>query len=125
MTTVDWKELFGSDDEDDNVITFNSIPGLTLIKKGITHKEQMTLTHALIKNHNFSKENNVNQSMCFGQLPEYLQRLSDWVTDKYPEIFTEDILNREPLFDQAILNLYEKGILCVCSFMHNVNFFSI
>ncbi|CAO3652136.1 unnamed protein product [Mucor hiemalis] len=47
--------------------------------------------------------------MCFGELPSYISWLSAWVKDKYPGLFQNDILNREPIFDQAILNLYKKG----------------
>lgn len=109
---MDWKELFGSDDEEDphdNIITFDAIPGLKLIKQGLSHNEQMTLTNQLINNNYFTGDS-VNQAMCFGQLPAYISWLSSWATEKYPEVFPVDILNREPLFDQAILNLYKKGL---------------
>jgi hypothetical protein len=108
-STTNWKDLFGSDDEDEDIIGFDSIPGLKLIKQGLTHEEQMELTHALINNGHFSGEN-VNQSMCFGELPSYISWLSGWVKERHPSLFNSDILNREPIFDQAILNLYKKGL---------------
>lgn len=113
---MDWKELFGSDDEeehDEQIIKSEAIPGLKLIKQGLNHDEQMTLTNHLINNNYFSGENG-NQAMCFGTLPPYIQWLSDWVMEKYPTIFPQDIMNRYPLFDQAILNLYKEGKCAVC-----------
>lgn len=113
MENTDWKDLFGSDDDSDDsdiehIVEFAAIPGLKLIRKGLTHEEQMTLTHALIDNGHFSGEH-VNQAMCFGKLPGHISWLSSWVKEKYPRLFPTDILKREPIFDQAILNLYKKG----------------
>lgn len=113
MENTDWKDLFGSDDDNDDsdiepIVSFDAIPGLKLIRKGLTHEEQMKLTHALIDNGHFSGEH-VNQAMCFGELPSYISWLSGWVKEKYPGLFPADILHREPIFDQAILNLYKKG----------------
>lgn len=112
MESTDWKDLFGSDDEEEDnkpIVTFGSIPGLKLIQQGLTHEEQMELTHALIDNGHFSGEN-VNQSMCFGELPSYISWISTWVKEKYPTLFDSDVLSRDPIFDQAILNLYKKGL---------------
>lgn len=130
---MDWKELFGSDDDDsdnegskgsDNegsegsdiacsdddqhITTFDDIPGLFLIRQALDHQEQMTMTHEIINREYFSGEN--NQAMCFGELPSYISWINNLVIDKYPSIFNQQVLNREPLFDQAILNLYRKGL---------------
>ncbi|GAA5803543.1 hypothetical protein EDC94DRAFT_660200 [Helicostylum pulchrum] len=101
---MDWKELFGSDSEDEEE---TEIPGLTLVRQALDHAQQMAMTNAIIEQKYFF--DNVNQAMCFGELPSYLSWLSQWVLDECPHMFNTDILNREPLFDQAILNLYKKG----------------
>ncbi|KAI8365104.1 hypothetical protein BD560DRAFT_402119 [Blakeslea trispora] len=108
MTEYNWVDLFGSDEESEKVITFDSIPGLKLIRGGLEHEEQMALVNALIENNYFSGPNN-NQVMLFGKLPNFLSWISPWLTEHYPTVFPNDILQRQPLFDQAILNMYKKG----------------
>lgn len=115
---MDWKELFGSDDDsdsclDDGITTFDEIPGLCLIREALDHEAQMIMTHEIIQRGYFTGDN--NQAMCFGELPDYLSHVSNLVLHTYPSLFDAQILNREPLFDQAILNLYKKGFL----FLHN------
>jgi hypothetical protein len=110
---IDWTELFGSDEEEEQeerqpIMTFEAIPGLKLVQQGLTHQQQMDLTHALIR-HDYFSGPDANQAMIFGQLPDYIQWIESWVTDRYPELFDDCILNRSPLFDQAILNMYRKG----------------
>ncbi|KAI8095425.1 hypothetical protein BDF21DRAFT_393743 [Thamnidium elegans] len=104
---MDWKELFGSDSEEEENEERTEIPGLTLVRQALDHTQQMAMTNAIIEKKYFFGE--VNQAMCFGELPSYLSWLSQWVIDECPDMFNTDILNREPLFDQAILNLYKKG----------------
>lgn len=106
--TMDWKELFGSDSEEEEEEEENVIPGLTLVRQALDHAQQMVMTNAIIEKKYFFDQ--VNQAMCFGELPSYLSCLSQWVIDECPSMFNADILNREPLFDQAILNLYKKGL---------------
>lgn len=110
---MDWKELFGSDDDseccaDSEINRFDDIPGLCLIRNAFPHEEQMSITHEIINRGYFTGEN--NQAMCFGQLPSYLSAISDLVLDRYPSLFETQVLNREPLFDQAILNVYKQGL---------------
>jgi hypothetical protein len=111
---IDWTELFGSDEEEEEeeerqpITTFESIPGLRLVQQGLNHEQQMDLTNALI-NHNYFSGPDANQAMIFGKLPDYIGWIESWVTVKYPELFDDCILNRSPLFDQAILNMYKKG----------------
>ncbi|GAN00721.1 oxidoreductase, 2OG-Fe(II) oxygenase family protein [Mucor ambiguus] len=113
---IDWEDLFGSDDEDEaveqdentkQIITFDAIPGLKLIKQALSHQEQMSLTHALIDRNYFT--GNANQAMLFGELPNFIKWIEPWIVENYPDLFGQDILNRQPLFDQAILNMYKKG----------------
>ncbi|KAI8637704.1 hypothetical protein BD408DRAFT_424061 [Parasitella parasitica] len=113
QNNIDWQDLFGSDDETEiheelrPIITFDPIPGLKLIKQALSHEEQMSLIHALIDHNHFG--GNANQTMIFGKLPEYIDWIQPWIIKRYPGIYAQDILNRMPLFDQAILNLYTKG----------------
>jgi hypothetical protein len=119
---VDWEELFGSDEEDDDertllienydnttqpITTLESIPGLKLIKQALNHNQQMYLINALIQHEYFT--NDRNQVMLFGELPTGINWLTPWIMKNYPDVFEKDVLHREPLFDQAILNMYKKG----------------
>jgi len=112
---IDWEDLFGSDDEEVEeehqnhkpITTFDVIPGLKLIKQALSHQEQMSLTHALIDRNYFT--GNANQAMVFGELPDFIKWIEPWVAENYPDLFGQDIMSRQPLFDQAILNMYKKG----------------
>ncbi|KAI7902552.1 uncharacterized protein BX663DRAFT_509639 [Cokeromyces recurvatus] len=68
----------------------------------------MGLIEALIQ-HGYFASKDSNQGMIFGELPEYIRWLEPWVLQNYPGLFDSDILNRKPIFDQAILNMYKKG----------------
>ncbi|OBZ88386.1 Uncharacterized protein P8A3.02c [Choanephora cucurbitarum] len=108
MTEYDWVDLFGSEEESEpeseNVITFDFIPGLKLIREGLKHDEQMALVNALIENDYFSGPDS-NQVMLFGNLPDYLSWISSWLIEHYPTLFPTHISQRQPLFDQSILNI--------------------
>lgn len=107
---VDWKELFGSDDEElelQPIITYDKIPGLKLVQQGLDHEQQMDLVNALIQHEYFTKDR--NQVMLFGELPVDINWLTPWIRANYPGLFEPEVLNREPLYDQAILNMYKKG----------------
>ncbi|KAG0171311.1 hypothetical protein DFQ28_007387 [Apophysomyces sp. BC1034] len=102
---IDWEELFGSDSEDE--ISSPTVPGLTLIPQALSHEQQMDTINAILDYGHFSS--NANQSMCFGQLPPHLNNLALLIQQNYPNILPPSLLGRQPLFDQAILNLYQKG----------------
>ena len=106
MSDIDWDELFGPENQV-NVESFESIPGLKLAREAITHEEQMKLINAIVNNKYF--HDNVDQAMCFGTLPDHFAWLETWVQTTCPELFPEPIVCRKPLFDQAIINLYHKG----------------
>lgn len=108
MQLPDWTELFGEEEIDD-VVTIPTIPGLKLIRQALDHEQQMTLVHEIIKAGYFAGADNINQAMCFGKLPSHIGWIESFVKTRYPNIFPQDIIQREPLFDQAILNLYQKG----------------
>ena len=105
----DWKELFGEEEEEENIITIPKIPGLKLIRQALSHEQQMTIVHEIIKDGYFAGAENINQAMCFGRLPPYISWIETFIKQNYPSIFVEKIMNRKQLFDQAILNLYQKG----------------
>ncbi|KAG1056791.1 hypothetical protein G6F46_000069 [Rhizopus delemar] len=107
----DWKELFGEEEEgeEENIITVPEIPGLKLIRQALSHEQQMTIVHEIIKDGYFAGAENINQAMCFGRLPPYISWIETFIKQNYPSIFVEKIMNRKKLFDQAILNLYQKG----------------
>ncbi|KAI9499418.1 hypothetical protein BDB00DRAFT_233402 [Zychaea mexicana] len=103
---VDWEELFGPAVEI-TVETCPAIPGLKLAREAITHEEQMTLLQAITDHRYFHDD--VDQGMCFGTLPAHFAWLEPWVKTMCSELFPENIVSRTPLFDQAIINLYQKG----------------
>ncbi|KAI8371659.1 uncharacterized protein BYT42DRAFT_581022 [Radiomyces spectabilis] len=113
---IDWGELFGSDEdqetpshnEGDILQSWHSIPGLQLAQHSLTHDEQMQLTNDIIRHGYFDDAAGVNQAMCFGTLPSHFQWLCEWVRQQ-PELLPPNLRDREPLFDQAILNFYHKG----------------
>ncbi|KAI8874757.1 hypothetical protein K501DRAFT_264733 [Backusella circina FSU 941] len=100
---MDWKDLFGDEEEEEDNI---EIKGLTHIKQALDHDQQMLLVNQLIEHGYFS---NTNQAMCFGELPSYINWLIPWISTNHPTLFPREIMERQPLFDQAILNLYKKG----------------
>lgn len=101
---ADWEELFGPDIA---VESWPAIPGLTLARQAIPHSKQMRLLEAVTAY--LDREKGQNQAMCFGELPCSLQWFESWVRDTCPELFPKAILDRQPLFDQAIINHYAPG----------------
>ncbi|CAO3697625.1 unnamed protein product [Rhizopus stolonifer] len=69
----------------------------------------MTMVHDIIKNGYFSGSENINQAMCFGKLPSFISPVEEIIYKSYSDLFPQEIISREPIFDQAILNLYQKG----------------
>ncbi|CEG76286.1 hypothetical protein RMATCC62417_11203 [Rhizopus microsporus] len=106
---LDWTELFGQEEHDDDVVTIQDIPGLKLIRQALDHEQQMTLVHEIINAGYFAGADHINQAMCFGTLPSHIGWIASFVKKRYPRLFPQHIIQREPLFDQAILNLYQKG----------------
>ncbi|RUS35043.1 hypothetical protein BC938DRAFT_476459 [Jimgerdemannia flammicorona] len=152
------KELFGSDDEDDddevfgaqspfsepddlppddatgrtshdfhpdlytpsfdpsNLDLFPSIPGLVLLRSALTHAQQSAIVRAVIDGGYFATPEQ-NQTMHFGKLPPHVDWLGGWTVEvqrKLKEegregLFPRAIVERTPLFDQAIVNLYTRG----------------
>ncbi|KAJ2955052.1 hypothetical protein NQZ79_g8883 [Umbelopsis isabellina] len=121
LTSEQLEELFGSDVESINeegseppldlptgqVISekFKAVPGLRLLRQGLSHAVQSTLLDFIIAANYFQNEK-TNQAMHFGDLPESFAKVGSWAKS------CTDLLNdidRQPLFDQAIINLYRPG----------------
>jgi hypothetical protein len=127
------QELFGSDDSDFDdsfpddqtpldsslrsihngspplVLTsekFDRIPGLRLLRQGLSHSVQTKLLDTIISAEYFNGAAN-NQAMHFGDLPQQFQDIGQWA--KRDTDLLESI-DRDPIFDQAILNLYRPGM---------------
>ncbi|ORX62790.1 hypothetical protein DM01DRAFT_324552 [Hesseltinella vesiculosa] len=117
-----WRDIFGSDDEDDedqfnlsltdaslvvengHVETFDDVPGLILWRQALDHQQQMSMLQAMVDENVFGAN---NQAMRFGSLSHHLQWLADIVHQK--SLLPPSINDRLPLFDQAIYNRYDKG----------------
>lgn len=123
LTSEQLEELFGSDvdsiSEDGNepqldlpivqVVSekFKAVPGLRLVRQGLSHTVQSTLLDFIIAAKYFQNET-TNQAMHFGDLPDSFAKVGTWAKS------CTDLLNdidRQPLFDQAIINLYRSGKL--------------
>jgi hypothetical protein len=100
---MDWEDLFGEEQEEQDKVEIN---GLVHIKQALDHDQQMLVVNQLIEHGYFS---DTNQAMCFGELPTCINWLIPWICANHPTLFPKEIMQRQPLFDQAILNLYKKG----------------
>ncbi|KAI9276345.1 hypothetical protein BY458DRAFT_505572 [Sporodiniella umbellata] len=107
MQQYDWKDLFGEDELE--VASIPKIPGLKHVKKALTHEQQMIMINDIIKGGYFSSSENINQAMCFGKLPSFVEPIRSVCNELCSSLFSQEILDRHPIFDQAILNLYQKG----------------
>ncbi|KAG1149042.1 hypothetical protein G6F37_001539 [Rhizopus arrhizus] len=99
----EWKELFGEEEEEEeNIITVPEIPGLKLIRQALSHEQQMTIVHEIIKDGYFAGAENINQAMCFGRLPPYISWIETFIKQTYP---SEGIVSHVDLlrFDDGIL----------------------
>jgi hypothetical protein len=132
LTTDQLQELFGSDESDiddsfndsqthvdpslDSIPNcypaltrtsrkFDRIPGLRILRQGLSHSVQTTLLDTVIAANYFNNAA-TNQAMHFGNLPQQFQDIGNWA--KRNTDLLEGI-DRDPLFDQAILNLYRPG----------------
>lgn len=85
---------------------FSGIPGLRLLRQGLSHSVQTKLLDTIISAKYFNSAAN-NQAMHFGDLPQQFHEVGQWA--KRDTDLLEGI-DRDPLFDQAILNLYRPGI---------------
>ncbi|KAF7730244.1 hypothetical protein EC973_002487 [Apophysomyces ossiformis] len=114
---IDWEELFGEDGGEEEeeeeeekhcpIVDFPTVPGLRLVRQALSHEQQMLTFQAILDYGHFSSQS--NQSMCFGELPPHLNQLAHFIHKTYPDLLPSHLTKRQPLFDQAILNLYEKG----------------
>lgn len=111
----------------------SEINGLWLCRDFLSPQEQSSLLSAIEKEGWFSEASH-NQAMRFGNLPEWATELShsirevvlfsDYVSEHMDSVTCDgdekgcllpsEILWREPLFDQLILNVYQPGYLSTC-----------
>lgn len=95
------------------------INGLWLCRDLFSIDQQSHLLSA-IESEGWFTEASHNQAMRFGDLPEWATELADVIheallmSDQSASIFQSNILWREPLFDQMIVNMYQPGHLCTC-----------
>jgi hypothetical protein len=121
------EELFGSDDQDsddsigDHNVSimhdsftpaikltsekFDRIPGLRLLRQGLSHRIQTRLLDTIIEANYFNNAT-TNQAMHFGDLPKAFEDIGTWAREDTDLLVDID---RDRLFDQAILNLYRPG----------------
>ncbi|CAH8352465.1 unnamed protein product [Eruca vesicaria subsp. sativa] len=119
------KAAFGdsSDDEKEPVVVGDSatavvwervekINGLWLCRNFLSVHHQSHLLSAILNEGWFVQES-INQAMRFGDLPSWATELSDLILESLESVelpvLPADLLWREPLFDQLIVNLYQPG----------------
>ncbi|MCD7456639.1 hypothetical protein HAX54_032420 [Datura stramonium] len=108
----------------------SEIDGLCLCKDFLSPDQQSKLLSS-IQQEGWFAESSSNQAMRFGDLPGWAVELSRSIHEvilfgKYvvelencekaneASIFPQDLLWREPLFDQLIVNMYQPGNLSAC-----------
>ncbi|XP_047319864.1 uncharacterized protein LOC124923821 isoform X2 [Impatiens glandulifera] len=134
----------GSNDDDDpfqstfrRTLTWDpvtDINGLWICRDFLSPEQQSFLLLA-IQNEGWFNEASHNQAMRFGDLPTWATELSDSISEAVhfsehgPDslecttsvdnedacnIFPPNLMWREPLFDQLIVNVYQPGDKCTC-----------
>lgn len=118
--------------EDPTWERIDQIKGLWLCRQFLSSGKQASLLSA-IQNERWFTELSNNQAMRFGDLPAWATELSDSIRESVildngfdqvdsdsfegvgeTNVFPSDLLWREPLFDQLIVNKYEPGYMCTC-----------
>ncbi|XP_050265822.1 uncharacterized protein LOC126709572 isoform X2 [Quercus robur] len=109
------------------------IKGLWLCRDFLSPRQQSSLVSAIL-NEGWFTEPSHNQAMRFGDLPAWSSEISNSIRElvllcdpasdpvdlgTYDEAkeacpFPSDLLRREPLFDQLIVNVYQPGYQCTC-----------
>ncbi|KAL0712587.1 hypothetical protein Bca4012_019565 [Brassica carinata] len=88
------------------------INGLWLCRNFLSVHHQSHLLSAIL-NEGWFVEESINQAMRFGDLPLWATELSDLILESVESVdlpvLPADLLWREPLFDQLIVNLYQPG----------------
>lgn len=95
------------------------INGLWICRDLLTSDQQSSLISAIQAEGLFAEESH-NQAMRFGDLPEWAVELSNSIREailfansgngkEAIGLFPQDLLWREPLFDQLIANVYQPG----------------
>ncbi|CAO3676297.1 unnamed protein product [Umbelopsis vinacea] len=84
---------------------FDRIPGLRLLRQGLSHRIQTRLLDTIIEANYFNNAT-TNQAMHFGDLPKAFEDIGTWAREN-TDLLVD--INRDRLFDQAILNLYRPG----------------
>nr|POE98386.1 hypothetical protein CFP56_55063 [Quercus suber] len=109
------------------------IKGLWLCRDFLSPRQQSSLVSAIL-NEGWFTEPSHNQAMRFGDLPAWSSEISNSIRElvllcdpafdpvdlgTYDEAkeacpLPSDLLRREPLFDQLIVNVYQPGYQCTC-----------
>ncbi|XP_051118700.1 uncharacterized protein LOC127242958 [Andrographis paniculata] len=93
------------------------ISGLWISRDFLSADQQSALLSALEKD-GYLAEDSHNQAMKFGDLPDWAMELSYYIREdvaitsdnsKAACVFPSDLLWREPLFNQFIVNIYKPG----------------
>ncbi|CAH2071952.1 unnamed protein product [Thlaspi arvense] len=88
------------------------IDGLWLCRNFLSVHHQSDLLSAIL-NEGWFVEESINQAMRFGDLPSWATEVSDLIRETVESVdlplLPADLLWREPLFDQLIVNLYQPG----------------
>eukprot|EP00123_Amoebidium_parasiticum_P009444 comp19479_c0_seq1/m.22690 comp19479_c0_seq1/g.22690 ORF comp19479_c0_seq1/g.22690 comp19479_c0_seq1/m.22690 type:complete len:226 (-) comp19479_c0_seq1:349-1026(-) len=115
------EDLFGPDSEEsaceedaidsDDVLvdTGCGVDGLVVVRGFLPPHSQAELLDALVSNGYFAAGR--NQAMIFGNFPEWALTLAHHTQQcaQHNSLLPEELVSREPLFDQMILNMYHMG----------------
>ncbi|KAH7655015.1 tRNA (carboxymethyluridine(34)-5-O)-methyltransferase protein [Dioscorea alata] len=90
------------------------VNGLWLCREFLSENEQHWLLSS-IRQEGWFNGGSFNQAMRFGEIPEWAKELAGFVREAVcfstveDQPLPSDLLWREPLFDQLIVNVYEPG----------------
>ncbi|CAL5218435.1 g116 [Coccomyxa viridis] len=99
------RQVFGSDsDDDDTKVAYPGPSGLKVVKGWLCPYRQENLLAAIAVEEWFA--GSANQAMRFGGFPAWAEDLAEGIRSHFD---SEQLAERQPLFDQLIANKYRPG----------------
>jgi len=106
------RDIFGDSSSDESSLEVGQVEGvegLYLVKNIIGQQCRSDLEQSIERDYNFRSDEARNQAMSWGNLPPWVDGLVDLIAVNAVNRFPWAMCNREPLFDQMIINVYHPG----------------
>mmetsp|Transcript_32014 Transcript_32014/g.76081 ORF Transcript_32014/g.76081 Transcript_32014/m.76081 type:complete len:244 (-) Transcript_32014:537-1268(-) len=91
------------------ILEYETVPGLCQIKQFLSRDCQRDVVQAVRKLGWLNDPDAQNQAMVFGTLPSWLTPVLVQLERFLPCVWPKELVQRQPLFNQMILNLYTAG----------------